>query len=43
MKIFHKGTKRPEAEIQNQTLTTDEVKNTWNYISTPPYFFWLSA
>ena len=31
--------KPPESEADHSRLHSDEVKNVWSYISTPPYAF----
>jgi hypothetical protein len=33
------GIKRPGREIDNSNPTSDDVKKTWIYASTPPYVF----
>lgn len=33
---FFSGVKRPESEADHSPLSSDEVKNEWNYTSIPP-------
>jgi hypothetical protein len=35
------GVKRPGREVDHSPPSSAEVKNTWSYISTPPYVFMM--
>jgi hypothetical protein len=38
-RVISPGVKRQRREADHSPLTSAEVKNTWNYTSTPPYTF----